>query len=165
MEWEDDIFEPRQKRPVGRPEKNPFHTAECEEDFIRRSMAMVEMYYHPTPGKHTDYELAPKKRISKTLLWSMIYIYYLVEKGMDDNCTGFIKRVVCNLGNSVISDRPALSRSIEKLQTLYLSIDDAQLEGMKTDVKIPYAKKKARRKYRSQYVYVVKRWEECLGNK
>ena len=81
---------------------------------------------------------------------------------MDDNYSGFIERVVGTLGNSVISDRTTLSRVIKKLQSLYITIDDARLKDMDKDVRISEADMRARRNYRKQYVDVVKYWEECL---
>ena len=162
MEWEDEIFEPRQKKPVGRPAKNPFHTAECEEDFIRCCKNIAERYYHPTPNTYSGFVFAARKEISKTRFWAIIYIYYMEEKGMDDNYSGFIERVVGTLGNSVISDRTTLSRVIKKLQSLYITIDDARLKDIDKDVRISEADMRARRNYRKQYVDVVKYWEECL---
>ena len=82
---------------------------------------------------------------------------------MDDNNSGFIERVVGTLGNSVICDRPTLSRTIGRLQNLYITVDDARLKDMDKDVRISEADMKARSNYRKQYVDVVRYWEECLG--
>ena len=161
VEWEEEIFEPRPKKAVGRPAKNPFHTAECEEDFVRRCRIVAERYYHPTPNTYSDFVFAPRKKISKSRFWAIIYIYYMEEKGMDDNNSGFIERVVGTLGSSVICDRPTLSRTIGRLQNLYITIDDARLEDMDKDVRISEADMKARCNYRKQYVDVVRYWEEC----
>lgn len=163
VEWEEEIFEPRPKKGVGRPVKNPFHTVECEEDFIRRCRNMVERYYHPTPNTYSDFVFAARKKASKTRFWAMIFIYYMEEKGMDENYSGFIERVVSTLGNSVICDRTTLGRTIKGLQKLYITIDDARLKDMDKDVSISDADMKARQKYRKQYVGVVRYWEECLG--
>ena len=62
VEWEEEIFEPRPKKAVGRPARNPFHTVECEEDFIRRFRNMVERYYHPTPNTYSDFVFAARKK-------------------------------------------------------------------------------------------------------
>ena len=165
MEWEEEIFEPRKKKAVGRPAKNPFHTAECEEDFVRRCRIVAERYYHPTPNTYSDFVFAARKKTSKSCFWAMIFIYYLEEKGMDENYSGFIERVVGTLGSSVICDRPTLSRTIGRLQSLYITIDDARLKDMDKDERISEADMKAHGNYRKQYVDVVRYWEECLGNK
>lgn len=123
---------------------------------------MVERYYHPTPNTYSGFVFAARKKTSKSCFWAMIFIYYLKEKGMDENYSGFIERVVSTLGNSVICDRPTLSRTIKGLQKLYITIDDARLKDMDNDINISEADMKARQKYRKQYVGVVKYWEECL---
>ena len=124
---------------------------------------MVERYYHPTPNTYSGFVFAARKKTSKSCFWAIIYIYYLEEKGMDDNYSGFIERVVSTLGNSVICDRPTLSRTIGRLQNLYITIDDARLTDMDNDIRISEADMKARQKYRKQYVGVVRYREECLG--
>ena len=126
---------------------------------------MVERYYHPTPNTYSGFVFAARKKTSKSCFWAMIFIYYLEEKGMDENYSGFIERVVGTLGNSVICDRPTLSRTIGRLQSLYITIDDARLKDMDKDVRISEADMKAHSNYRKQYVDVVRYWEECLGNK
>ncbi|MBR6138487.1 MAG: hypothetical protein IKQ12_02815 [Prevotella sp.] len=123
---------------------------------------MVERYYHPTPNTYSGFVFAARKKTSKSCFWAMIFIYYLEEKGMDENYSGFIERVVSTLGNSVICDRPTLSRTIKGLQKLYITIDDARLTDMDNDIRISDADMKARQKYRKQYVDVVRYWEECL---
>ena len=123
---------------------------------------MVERYYHPTPNTYSGFVFAARKKTSKSCFWAMIFNYYLEEKGMDENYSGFIERVVSTLGNSVICDRPTLSRTIKGLQKLYITIDDARLKDMDNDISISDADMKARQKYRKQYVGVVKYWEECL---
>ena len=124
---------------------------------------MVERYYHPTPNTYSGFVFAARKKTSKSCFWAMIFIYYLKEKGMDENYSGFIERVVSTLGNSVICDRPTLSRTIKGLQKLYITIDDARLKDMDNDINISEADMKAHKKYRKQYVGVVRYWEECLG--
>ena len=124
---------------------------------------MVERYYHPTPNTYSGFVFAARKKTSKSCFWAMIFIYYLEEKGMDENYSGFIERVVGTLGNSVICDRPTLSRTIGRLQSLYITIDDARLKDMDKDVRISEADMKAHSNYRKQYVDVVRYWEECLG--
>lgn len=124
---------------------------------------MVERYYHPTPNTYSGFVFAARKKTSKSCFWAMIFIYYLKEKGMDENYSGFIERVVSTLGNSVICDRPTLSRTIKGLQKLYITIDDARLTDMDNDIRISDADMKAHQKYRKQYVGVVRYWEECLG--
>lgn len=123
---------------------------------------MVERYYHPTPNTYSDFVFAARKKTSKTRFWAMIFIYYMEEKGMDENYSGFIERVVSTLGNSVICDRTTLGRTIKGLQKLYITIDDDRLKDMDKEEKISDADMKARQKYRKQYVDVVKYWEECL---
>lgn len=91
--------------------------------------------------------------MSKSRFWSIIFIYYKTEKGLDDNLQGFISIVNRNFGTKVISDRKSLWKNICMLDHLFITEEDIPFLGT--------ADEKARKTYRSQYSYVVRRWKEC----
>ena len=156
MIWlEEENFEPKVKRAVGRPMESPFCSAESEREFIRCGKAMLEQYYRPG-GENTrkDFVFNKEYALSKTSFWSFIYIYYVSEKHMQDNLQGFLSIIRLNFGDKVSSERTTLSKSLKMLEGLSVQFKHS-MYGTTPSMQ------RAQDTQRSHYQYVVKRWKAC----
>lgn len=156
MLWTDDKDnEPKAKRAVGRPVENPFLSAETEEDFICRGEAMLKLYYKEgEPSTRHNFVFGPNRGMSKTLFWSIIFIYYTTEKHMLNNLQGFLFAITRHFGGKVTSDRTSISKCVKLLNILAVNYKHScELSGTAG---------KQQELYRSYYQFVVKRWEETL---
>ena len=156
MPWlQDDELMPKAKRAVGRPVENPFLSAEMEEDFIRRGEAMLKLYYKEGgPSTRQNFVFGPNRGMSKTLFWSIIFVYYVTEKQMRNNVQGYLNTILLHFDPKVTSDRTSLCQSVGLLNrlTAYLK-HSCELEG---------ADGRAQKEYRAKYLLVVKLWREVL---
>jgi len=135
---------------------NPFLTKESEEDFIRRGQSMISLYYKPgDPGAKTrkDFEFEGGRKMSKTQFWGIIYIYYTEQlKAVSINLQGFLNIVQAHFGASVASDRTAIMRNVALQHSFFVHLKHSfEFDG---------SKGRDQKKYRSQYQFVVRRWEE-----
>ena len=153
---------PKAKRAVGRPVENPFLSAEMEEDFIRRGEAMLKLYYKEGglnykeggPSTRQNFVFGPNRGMSKTLFWSIIFVYYVTEKQMRNNVQGYLNTILLHFDPKVTSDRTSLCQSVGLLNrlTAYLKHSN-ELVG---------AHRKQQEEYRAKYQLVVKLWREVL---
>ena len=157
MNWFDDI-EPKKYDKAGRPEKNPFPSAEVEEDFAVRGRKVIERFYVSDPASKKNFHFTPRKSMSKTAFWAFLFIYYNTKKGLDHNIQGFFKAIVKHFGAEVASDRTAISRRADMLLALEVPSDSAENFD-----KLSEADKRAYKKYRSDYLGVTRLWE-AMGN-
>lgn len=158
MPWIDDNdLTPKAKRAVGRPVENPFHSTEIEEDFVRRGEAMIKLYYIDRgPKARINFVFDPGHDMSKTLFWSIIFVYYLTTKQMDNNLQGFLNTILLHFDPKVTSDRTSICQCVGMLTRLaanFKHIYDYELEGVNG---------KEQKKYRVKYQHVVKLWQEVL---
>lgn len=158
MNWcEDDTEGPKTKRGVGRPVENPFASEEAEAEFVRRGEAMLRRYYVPTASaKQNSFVFTQIYGMTKTRFWSFIYIYLVSTKRIKENQQGYLNAVRLHFGPAVISDRTSICKCVGLLQSL-----DVELEMSCTQ---SGARAKMQQAYRSQYKYVVKRWEQDIEN-
>ena len=156
MLWtEDEDFEPKAKRAVGRPVENPFLSAETEEDFVCRGEAMLRLYYKEGgPSTRHNFVFGPNRGMSKTLFWSIIFVYYVTEKRMRNNVQGYLNAILLHFDAKVVSDRTSLCQSVGLLLRLTANLKySCELEG---------AEGKKQKEYRSKYQFVVNLWQEVL---
>lgn len=156
MLWtEDEDLEPKAKRAVGRPVENPFLSAETEEDFVCRGEAMLRLYYKEGgPSTRHNFVFGPNRGMSKTLFWSIIFVYYVTEKRMRNNVQGYLNAILLHFDPKVVSDRTSLCQSVGLLLRLTANLKySCELEG---------AEGKKQKEYRSKYQFVVKLWQEVL---
>lgn len=156
MLWtEDEDLEPKAKRAVGRPVENPFLSAETEEDFVCRGEAMLRLYYKEGgPSTRHNFVFGPNRGMSKTLFWSIIFVYYVTEKRMRNNVQGYLNAILLHFDAKVVSDRTSLCQSVGLLLRLTANLKySCELEG---------AEGKKQKEYRSKYQFVVKLWQEAL---
>ena len=156
MLWtEDEDLEPKAKRAVGRPVENPFLSAETEEDFVCRGEAMLRLYYKEGgPSTRHNFVFGPNRGMSKTLFWSIIFVYYVTEKRMRNNVQGYLNAILLHFDPKVVSDRTSLCQSVGLLLRLTANLKySCELEG---------AEGKKQKEYRSKYQFVVKLWQEAL---
>lgn len=156
MLWtEDEDFEPKAKRAVGRPVENPFLSAETEEDFVCRGEAMLRLYYKEGgPSTRHNFVFGPNRGMSKTLFWSIIFVYYVTEKRMRNNVQGYLNAILLHFDAKVVSDRTSLCQSVGLLNRLTANLKySCELEG---------AEGKKQKEYRSKYQFVVNLWQEVL---
>ena len=154
--WTDiDEAQPKAKRAAGRPVENPFCSAQSEEDFVRRGEAMIVRYHRPGgPNKKHDFVFSPNRDMSKTLFWSIIFLYLVKTKAIRNNLQGYLNAILEHFGPQICSDRTSVCKSVglmNRLSAQYTNIDN--LEGKEGE-------KQA--KYRSMYKYVVNRWKEAV---
>ena len=156
MLWsEDDNFEPKAKRAVGRPVENPFLSTEIEEDFVRRGEAMLRLYYKEGgPNTRQNFVFGPNRCMSKTLFWAIIFLYYVTQKQSQNNLQGFLNAILLHFGSKVTSDRTSICQCVGLLNHL--------TANMKYSFELDGAEGKQQAKYRGYYQYVVKRWQEVL---
>lgn len=153
MIWTDDDNLVREKRKPGRPEVNPFPSTEMEEDFARRGRRMLDLYWRDT-GSNAKANLffTATRHMSKTLFWSMIYLY-LTQHGMMPNLLGYLSAVQKHFGSEVACDRASVAKKVamlEKLRVQYKHLADELLSP---------ADQRASRQYRPKYEYIVQLWE------
>lgn len=156
MPWTDkDELTPKAKRAVGRPVENPFLSAEIEEDFVCRGEAMLRLYYKEgDPSTRHNFVFGPNRGMSKTLFWSIIFVYYVTEKRMRNNVQGYLNAILLHFDAKVVSDRTSLCQSVGLLLRLTANLKySCELEG---------AEGKKQKEYRSKYQFVVKLWQEAL---
>lgn len=156
MLWtEDEDLEPKAKRAVGRPVENPFLSAETEEDFVCRGEAMLRLYYKEGgPSTRHNFVFGPNRGMSKTLFWSIIFVYYVTEKRMRNNVQGYLNAILLHFDAKVVSDRTSLCQSVGLLLRLTANLKySCELEG---------AEGKKQKEYRSKYQFVVNLWQEVL---
>lgn len=156
MLWtEDEDLEPKAKRAVGRPVENPFLSAETEEDFVCRGEAMLRLYYKEGgPSTRHNFVFGPNRGMSKTLFWSIIFVYYVTEMRMRNNVQGYLNAILLHFDAKVVSDRTSLCQSVGLLLRLTANLKySCELEG---------AEGKKQKEYRSKYQFVVKLWQEAL---
>ena len=154
MSWSDaEDFEHKAKRAVGRPVENPFLSAEIEEEFVRRGEAMLRLYYQEEgPGTKQNFVFGPDRGMSKTLFWSIIFVYYVTEKQLRNNVQGYLNAVVLHFGPRVVSDRTSICQCVGLLNRLTANMKHVGvLEG---------AEGRKQRAYRAKYQTVVKLWKE-----
>ena len=156
MPWIDDNdLTPKAKRAVGRPVENPFHSTEIEEDFVRRGEAMIKLYYIDRgPKARINFVFDPGHDMSKTLFWSIIFVYYLTTKQVDNNLQGFLNTILLHFDPKVTSDRTSLCQCVGMLTRLYVNT--------KYSFELDHDNQNSReqKKYRDRYQYVVKKWQE-----
>lgn len=158
MPWIDDNdLTPKAKRAVGRPVENPFHSTEIEEDFVRRGEAMLKLYYKDKgPKTRLNFVFDPDHDMSKTLFWSIIFVYYLSTKQVDNNLQGFLNTILLHFDPKVTSDRTSLCQSVGMLTRLYVNTK------ISFELNQDFEKSKEQKKYREKYQYVVKLWQGVL---
>ncbi len=156
MLWTDDEdITPKAKRAVGRPVENPFCSTESEEEFFCRGEAMLRLYYKEGgPNTRHDFLFGPDRGMSKTLFWSIIFLYYTTEKNMQNNLQGFLFAITRHFGAKVTSERTSISKCVKLLDKL--------TANYKHSFELSGAKGKQQAMYRSYYQYVVKKWNESL---
>jgi len=156
MFWDDDDITPKTKRSVGRPLENPFPSEEVEEEFVSRGASMIERFYHPAgPNTRLDFVFGPGGAMSKTLFWSLVFIYYVQKKGMKNNIQGYLSAVQRHFGAAVASDRAGITKKIAFLDNYYVHcIATHPMSG---------AEGRVQEKLRKQYQYIVRRWEETTA--
>lgn len=156
MPWTDeDELTPKAKRSVGRPVENPFLSAEIEEDFVRRGEAMLRLYYKEGgPNTRHNFVFGPNRGMSKTLFWSIIFVYYVTENQLRNNVQGYLNTIRLHFDAKVASDRTSICQCVGSLNrlTAYLK-HSCELVG---------ADGKAQKEYRAKYQLVVKLWREVL---
>lgn len=157
MNWSDDENpEPKAKRAVGRPVENPFLSAEIEEDFVRRGEAMLGLYYKDGgPNTRQNFVFGPGRGMSKTLFWSIIFVYYVTEKRLHNNLQGYLNAILQHFDPKVTSDRTSLSQSVGLLTRL--------AANMKHSFELTGADGKKQHEYRAKYQFVVKLWQEVTA--
>ena len=153
MIWdEDENFEPKAKRSVGRPVENPFPSPEVEAEFVSRGQAMIDLYYHPAgPNTRHDFVFSPRHAMSKTLFWSLVFIHYVNRRQMKRNLQGFLATIHQHFGTQVVSDRTSLAKSVK-------SLDRFNVHQMRMNELDGYDGRR-QKSLRSQYQYVMNRWE------
>lgn len=156
MIWRDDEeITPKTKRAVGRPVENPFCSTESEEEFVRCGEAMLRLYYKEGgPNTRHDFVFGPSRDMSKTLFWSIIFLYYTTEKHMQNNLQGFLFAITRHFGAKVTSDRTSISKCVKLLNKL--------TANFKHSFELSGAAGKQQEMYRSYYQYVVKKWNETV---
>lgn len=153
MCWTDDDITPKAKRAVGRPVENPFLSAEIEEDFVRRGEAVLRLYYKEGgPNTRQNFVFGPNRAISKTLFWSIIFVYYNVEEKMRNNVQGFLNVILLHFNPKVTSDRTSICQSVGLLVRLKAYMVDGGIVTGTTG--------RQQEKYRGYYRYVVRLWQE-----
>ena len=96
----------------------------------------------------------PNRGMSKTLFWSIIFVYYVTEKRMRNNVQGYLNAILLHFDAKVVSDRTSLCQSVGLLLRLTSNLKySCELEG---------AEGKKQKEYRSKYQFVVKLWQEAL---
>lgn len=156
MSWTDDDNTPQKaKRAVGRPVENPFLSPEIEEDFVRRGEAMLKLYYKEGgPNTRLNFVFGPGRAMSKTLFWSIIFVYYYYEKQLRNNVQGYLNVILLHFDPKVTSDRTSICQSVGLLARLSAhNVDGGTVTGTTGKQQV---------KYRGYYQFVVKRWQEVL---
>lgn len=156
MIWtNEDSITPKTKRAVGRPVENPFLSAEIEEDFVRRGEAMLTLYYKEGgPNTRQNFVFGPGRAMSKTLFWSIIFVYYVTEKRLRENVQGFLHALLLHFDPKVTSDRTSICQSVGLLNRL--------AANMKHCFELSGADGRKQKEYRAKYQFVVKLWQEVL---
>lgn len=156
MPWsEDDSLEPKTKRAVGRPVENPFLSAEIEEDFVCRGEAMLTRYYiEGGPNTRQNFVFGPGRAMSKTLFWSIIFVYYVTEKRLRNNVQGYLHVLRLHFDPKVTSDRTSICQSVGLLNRL--------TAHMKHSFELTGANGRKQQEYRAKYQVVVKLWQEVV---
>ncbi len=156
MPWTDeDELTPKAKRAVGRPVENPFLSAEIEEDFVRRGEAMLRLYYKEGgPNTRHNFVFGPNRGMSKTLFWSIIFVYYVTENQLRNNVQGYLNTIRLHFSAKVVSDRTSICQCVGSLNrlTAYLK-HSCELVG---------AHRMQQAEYRAKYQLVVKLWRDVL---
>lgn len=155
MIWRNEDIEPKAKRAVGRPVENPFCSTESEEDFVRRGEAMLRQYYKEGAlNTKQNFVFGPGRKMSKTLFWSIIFIYYINEKQMHNNLQGYLFAIHRHFGTQIASDRTGISKCVKLLNALTVNFrHSCELSG---------AAGKQQEEYRISYQDVIRMWEEIL---
>lgn len=154
--WDEDDRPIRENsHKVGRPEVNPFPSDEVEKDFVVRGHKMIELYWNDEPNTKTNFQFSPSKRMSKTCFWTMIYIYHMDQKGLRENHQGFIAAINKHFGLQYSTDNRDLGRKMKEFNENIYITHHLVSSNTKTANK--------QEKYRSQYRYIIRKWEECLG--
>lgn len=159
MRWiDEDELTPKAKRAVGRPVENPFLSAEIEEDFVRRGEAMLRLYYKEGgPNTRHNFVFGLNRSMSKTLFWSIIFVYYVTDNQLRNNVQGYLNAIRLHFDAKVVSDRTSICQCVGSLNrlTAYLK-HSCELGG---------ALGRQQAEYRGYYQYVVKKWQEVLSIK
>ena len=156
MLWtDDDDLMPKAKRAVGRPVENPFLSAEIEEDFVRRGEAMLRLYYKEGgPNTRHNFVFGPDRAMSKTLFWSIIFVYYNTEKLLRNNVQGYLNVILLHFDPKVTSDRTSICQSVGLLNRLTANLKHCfEQKG---------ADERKQKEYRAKYQFVVKLWKGVL---
>lgn len=90
--------------------------------------------------------------MSKTLFWSIIFVYYVTEKRLHNNLQGYLNAILQHFDPKVTSDRTSLSQSVGLLTRLSAN--------MKHSFELTGADGKKQHEYRAKYQFVVKLWQE-----
>lgn len=151
----DVVFPTKAKNSVGRPVENPFPSLASEEEFGLYGEAMLKRYFRPAPNSKKDFVFDEGHKMSKTLFWTLVFIYFVNQKGLDNNLQGFISAIQAKFGSTVASDRTGINRCVCMLRGLHVGKDI--YDAIIRESEVP-----AREKYQSFYRYVVKRWEHVL---
>lgn len=155
INWLDDTLKVKRQR--GRPEVNPFPSDEVEKDFVVRGRKLLDMFYdYSDPNTKNNFVFDDKKRMSKTLFWSLVFIYYIEKKGLNDNLQGYLSALVKHFGVEVTSDRTAMSKRVNMLNGIFVTHNHLD-EG-----RMPMSQQTAHKKYRGRYQFIVKLWEEIV---
>lgn len=154
MIWTDDDTPIREKRKAGRPEVNPFPSSAVEEDFVVRGRKLIGLYWRDMgPQAKHNFFFDEQKHMSKTLLWSIIYIYYREQHGLRDNLQGFLATVQKHLGQEYSSDRASIAKKVGMLRHLYVAYKHISPDNLSR------ADQNAQNKYRGMYQYVTRVWD------
>ena len=156
MPWTDnEDITPKAKRAVGRPMENPFLSTETEEDFVRRGEAMLKLYYKEGgPNTRQNFVFGPNRSMSKTLFWSIIFVYYVTQKQLRNNVQGFLHVLLLHFDPRVTSDRTSICQSVGLLNRL--------AAHMKHSCDLDGADGRKQQEYRAKYQFVVRLWGEVL---
>lgn len=153
--WTDEDITPKVKRAVGRPVENPFLLAETEEEFVRRGQAMLRLYYKEGgPNTRHNFVFGPNRGMSKTLFWSIIFVYYNMEKLLRNNVQGYLNTILLHFDPKVVSDRTSICQSVGLLNRL--------AANMKHSCELTGADGRKQQEYRAKYQFVVRLWKEVL---
>ena len=159
MDWiDEDYIKPHGKRAVGRPPEAPFRSSESEEDFVRCGKMMIDLYYRPKTGSKKDFVFDEEHAVSKTLFWTLIYLYYVHEKEMHANQQGFHDIIVNNFGKAVICDRASFCRSINAQDRLRPYLKHGE-EFLSDECKLTPYEINARKESRKKYFNISRFWE------
>ncbi len=119
-------FPPKNKKPVGRPEIPLFtdDQKDIEEDFLRRAGLLIDLYYRDEPKSKLNYVFGSNGSLSKTFVWSCIYLYYVHENMMQENLRAFVTKIKETFGGKVISDRTSIFDGYYRLKEHKVHLDE-----------------------------------------